>query len=64
METVIVKVILKVPKGFNGVGSWDREASLESFIEHWLAGGYYIEEGYVKLPEGIEYEGFEIAEDG
>lgn len=62
MTQVKVEIMLEVPESFEGVGCWNREQSLESFIWHWVTEGYYINDGFVDLPHGIEFKGLKIME--
>jgi len=59
---MIVKVVitLKVPINFGKDKHWPREQCLDSYVSHWLEEGYFVGDGYVDLPEGIDYKGYEI----
>lgn len=43
-----------VPSGFEGVKPYGKIQTIDDFISHWLTEGYYVEDGRVNLPRGLE----------
>ena len=54
MKRTIV-ITLDVPDDMQGIGPWNAEQSLESYVGHWLEQGYFIHDYTVELPSGNQY---------
>ena len=50
--TYSFKVI--VPNDFEGVKPYGKIQTIDNFISHWINEGYYLEDGYLELPNGLE----------
>ncbi|MHA1289989.1 MAG: hypothetical protein ACTSPB_21620 [Candidatus Thorarchaeota archaeon] len=59
VQEIEVRIKLAVPEEMQ-IGQWQRETAITDYIEHWLKEGYYIHDGEVILPQGIEVIDLEI----
>ncbi len=58
---VKVTISLRVPTNFKGIDPWPKFSTLDSYIEHWLYEGYYIDDSFPDLPNGIVIKEVNVA---